>query len=143
MYNNHTMWRKLVIPLTAALLAAAPAASAEPKICPICDQLRKEKLAYPEKAGNMLARGALNFTLGWTEMMKQPAQEAREGHHVLTGLGKGISRSASRTLGGLAEIATFWMPKVNGEYTHLSEDCPLDVEAKAEPPKPPAAKPAP
>ena len=131
------MWRKLVIPLFVALVATAssPAAAEEQLVCPICDRLRKEHVGYGDKAGNMLARGTLNFTLGWTEMMIQPAQEVREGHHVLTGIAKGIQRSASRTLGGLAEMATFWMPKVNGAYTHLSDDCPLDVK-KTTPPAP-------
>ncbi|GEM_PF-5966102 len=119
-----------------ATTAAGTAAAAEDpstQACPICGRLRSEHLSYSDKAGAMLARGALNFTLGWTEMMKQPAQEVKEGHSVLTGIARGVEHSAARTLGGLGELATFWMPKVNGKYSNLSIDCPLDVQTPSEP----------
>ena len=129
-----------------ASAATAPDAAEEPsqQVCPICGRLRGEHLTYSDKVGGTLARGALNFTLGWTEMMKQPAQEVKEGHSVLTGIARGVEHSAARTLGGLGELATFWMPKINGKYSNLSIDCPLDVQTPSEPKnKRPPEKPTP
>lgn len=121
-------------PAFAAEASADAKTAPASQVCPICGRLRSEHLEYSDKAGTMLARGALNFALGWTEMMKQPAQEVREGHSVLTGLARGVERSTARTIGGLGELATFWLPKINGTYnTGISQDCPLDVQTPSEP----------
>ena len=93
-------------------------------ICPICGRVADPD--YGTKASHTLARGATNALLGWTEMIRQPAQEAKEGHSVFTGLNKGITRSLTRTFAGLGELATFWSPKDRqGRYVHFAEDCPL------------------
>ena len=108
---------------------AQPATAAQPKarLCPICAKANDEQAAYADKAGNTLARGALNFGLGWTELMRQPGKAAREGKNVFHGIANGIGFSARRTLRGLGELLTFWTPKVEGEYIHFSKDCPLDT----------------
>ncbi len=93
-------------------------------VCPICGRVTDPD--YGTKAGHTLARGATNALLGWTEMIRQPAQEAKEGHSVFTGLNKGITRSLTRTFAGIGELATFWSPKDRqGRYVHFAEDCPL------------------
>jgi putative exosortase-associated protein (TIGR04073 family) len=109
----------------AALAAPAAAAEEEPAaICPICSKANDTEAAYHEQAGSRFTRGLLNFTLGWTEMIRQPAIEAKEGHHVATGIGKGLNRSAARTAQGLGEALTFWMVRKHPIHRY---DCPLDM----------------
>jgi len=96
-------------------------------LCPICSTLEDRSTSYGEKAGNTLARGMLNLTLGWTEMIRQPGKAAREGKGVLHGLANGVAFSARRTLRGLGEVFTFWTPKTTERYIHFSKDCPLDT----------------
>jgi len=99
-------------------------------VCPICSRLTHPQ-PYPAQAGTLLARGAVNTLLGWTEMIRQPAQEAKEGHNVLTGIGKGINRSVKRTLSGAGELLTFWMPRNQRDRaTAFAEDCPLCMGRK-------------
>lgn len=124
-----------VLPILLALVAfTQPAFTAEdpkkpePKLCPFCVALAKRDLAYQDKVGNTLARGAMNFGFGWTEIITQPAQEARKGGNILFGMANGFSRSVGRTFGGLGEMLTFWTPKVDGQnYIHFNSDCPLDA----------------
>ena len=127
-YNIHEMKRLLMIVLLIVAFAQ-PAAAAEPKprLCPICAKANDAQAAYGEKAGNTLARGALNFGLGWTELIRQPGKAAREGKNVFHGIANGIGASARRTLRGLGDLVTFWTPKVEGEYIHFSKDCPIDT----------------
>ncbi|MBI4003934.1 MAG: hypothetical protein HY353_02835 [Candidatus Omnitrophica bacterium] len=121
------MQRLVIASLIVAF--AQPAAAAEPKarLCPICAKANDDQATYGEKAGNTLARGALNLGLGWTEMIRQPGKAAREGKNVFHGIANGIGFSARRTLRGLGELLTFWTPKVEGEYIHFSKDCPIDT----------------
>ena len=104
-------------------------AAEQPKkqLCPICSKLEHPPANYAEKAGNTLARGLLNFGLGWTEMIRQPGKNARKGGPVLNGFVNGVSFGARRTIRGLGEILTFWTPKMGDEYIHFSKDCPLDT----------------
>ena len=103
------------------------AAADDRPICPICSKANNASATYAEKAGNTLARGALNLGLGWTELIRQPAKKARAGGNVFLGILNGVGRSATRSARGLGEILTFWAPKVQGEYVHFSKDCPLDT----------------
>ena len=96
-------------------------------LCPICTSANNDRAPYAEKAGNTLVRGALNFGFGWTELILQPAQEAKSGGNIISGVGKGLSHSFSRTLGGLGELLTFWTPKWKDRYVHFSQNCPLDT----------------
>jgi hypothetical protein len=113
--------------LIACVQPAAAAEAAKQRLCPICAKANDPQAAYGEKAGNTLARGALNFGLGWTEMIRQPGKAAREGKDVFHGIANGIGFSARRTVRGLGELLTFWTPKVQGEYLHFSKDCPIDT----------------
>ena len=126
-YNMYTMKGLLIAVLIVAFAQPAAAAEAKPRLCPICAKANDEQAAYGEKAGNTLARGALNLGLGWTEMIRQPGKAAREGKNVFVGIANGVSFSARRTLRGLGDLLTFWTPKVQGEYIHFSKDCPLDT----------------
>ena len=112
----------------ALLLGISPPADArEPQMCPICSKLKNQSASYGEKAGNTLSRGVLNFTLGWTELIRQPAKKARAGGNVWHGIANGIGKSTTRTARGLGEVLTFWMPKMRGNYIHFSKDCPIDT----------------
>lgn len=103
---------------------SARASAEERKTCPIC--LRTEqKTSYSEKAGYTLVRGTTNTLLGWTELLRQPANEVKEGGNVFTGIGKGVGEAVKRTFGGAAELLTFWTPKVHDNYMHFSKDCPI------------------
>ena len=122
-------WGALLVGLLIGL-ASGPAARANDHpaparlVCPICGRIADPD--YGTKASHTLVRGAVNALLGWTEMIRQPAQEAKEGHSVFTGLNKGINRSFTRTMSGLGELVTFWAPKDRaGRYPHFAEDCPL------------------
>ena len=117
----------LMASLLFAFAHTAAAEESQPRLCPICAKANSEQAAYGEKAGNTLARGALNFGLGWTELIRQPGKAAREGKNVFHGIANGIGASARRTLRGLGELFTFWTPKVEGEYIHISNDCPIDT----------------
>jgi putative exosortase-associated protein (TIGR04073 family) len=122
--------RYTVVVILSLLLAAPMAHAAEaqkpkpalPEACPICGQPSKD---YGSKAGKTFARGALNALMGWTEMMRQPAVEAREGHNVVGGIGKGIRHSTQRTLAGIGELFTFWTPKGPDGYIEFANDCPI------------------
>ena len=108
--------------------AAGPVSAAEGHpLCPICQKANDQAASYQEKAGNTLLRGALNTAFGWTEMIRLPAKEAKQGGNPFIGVANGIGHGIGRTFSGLAEIATFWAPKVRGQYLHLSDDCPLDT----------------
>jgi len=118
--------------LAAGLLAVSAPAMAEeekpqPKLCPICSKLEGANPSYGEKAGNTFTRGLLNFGLGWTEMIRQPGKAAREGKDVFHGVANGLAFSARRTLRGIGEVLTFWTPKIQDEYIHFSDDCPIDT----------------
>ena len=105
--------------------AAAKPAGTAPKICPICQRAGNAGAPYPEKAGNTLVRGAANTFFGWTEVIRQPAEEAKHGGNVLIGLANGVGHSVKRTVSGLGEVLTFWTPKLNEEYVQFATDCPI------------------
>ena len=126
-----------IVILTSVLGGAVPGAAAaesttEAKpptvlLCPICKRISERQMGYAEKAGNTLARGALNTSLGWTELIRQPAQEVKRGGNAFVGIANGVGQGLNRTFTGLAELFTFWTPKVQGQYLHFSKDCPLDA----------------
>ena len=127
---SHSL-RRLAVTVGCAMLLALPtAAMAEdqkPKVCPICG---RTNAGYSSKAGTTLVRGAANTLLGWTELIRQPAQEAKAGGNVLVGIGKGIGHGVMRTLAGVGEVFTFWTPKVNNKYIHFADDCPVCMKKK-------------
>ena len=129
---NVLLRRALLSVVIVAALAAGPTAitwaeEALQPVCPICENLRKEHLRYSDKTANTLGRGLLNFTLGWTELIRQPAKKAREDKDVWRGIANGIGKSAVRSVRGLGEILTFWTPETKDGYIHFSKDCPIDT----------------
>jgi putative exosortase-associated protein (TIGR04073 family) len=129
---------QVTIGLLALLLGtsglAHPALAAEPRVvCPICSRANDQASAYPSKAATTLLRGSANALLGWTELLRQPAKEARAGGNVVIGIGKGVQQSVLRTVVGVGELLTFWTPKVQGDYVHLAADCPICMGQQAPP----------
>jgi putative exosortase-associated protein (TIGR04073 family) len=96
-------------------------------MCPICRRIQKEDVSYEDHASRTLARGALNAGLGWTELIRQPAKEARQGGNPVVGIAKGVGQGIARTFSGIGELLTFWAPKTDTGYIHFSKDCPLDA----------------
>jgi len=127
------MARRLGVIVASALwLVGVQAAQAEepPRpICPICSRANEETAAYPSKAVATLGRGAANTFLGWTELIRQPAQEAKAGGNVFIGIGKGVGHGVTRTLAGVGELLTFWSPKVQDRYLRFATDCPVCMGA--------------
>ena len=123
----------MALGLLVWLGASGAALAAEATVCPLCGRVRGNAATYQTKAGTTLVRGTLNTLFGWTEMIRQPAIEAKEGGSVLTGIGKGIGQGVQRTASGLGEICTFWAPKVHEKYLHLANDCPLCMGQKPKP----------
>jgi putative exosortase-associated protein (TIGR04073 family) len=104
------------------------AAAADGPVCPICGTIRQQDVSYPAKAGSTLVRGASNTLFGWTEIIREPAQEAREGRNVrnvVVGIANGVGHGIARTAVGVGELLTFWTPKINNRYVRLAEDCPI------------------
>ncbi len=121
-------WSLLLLVFAAFPSVGLAQEKAEPRPqCPFCRAANNPDAHYGEKAGNTLVRGALNTGLGWTELIRQPAKEAKAGGNVGLGLAKGLGEGVTRTFTGLAEVFTFWMPKVQDRYVHFAHDCPLDT----------------
>lgn len=99
-------------------------------ICPICKQANDQASNYSTNASHTLARGAANTILGWTEVIRQPAEEVKEGGNVFTGILRGVGKGVKRTLAGAGEVLTFWTPKTSRGYVHFAHDCPLCMGKK-------------
>lgn len=108
----------------------AQSASAEEYTCQVCAKAGHDDSTYGAKAGATLTRGAANTLLGWTELLRQPANEVKSGGNVFTGIAKGLGQSFKRTVGGVGEVLTFWTPKVNDHYLSFSKDCPICMKNK-------------
>lgn len=109
--------------------AAAPVPAKTEAVCPICGRVNQSSLPYAEKAGSTLMRGATNTLFGWTELIRQPTNEAKAGGNILAGIANGAGQTVGRTLAGLGEIITFWTPKVNNDYVRFASDCPLCMKS--------------
>ena len=117
---------KLAVGLAVVLGSPQWGLAAEQRaVCPICGHASTDTLPYSTKAGYTLARGAANALLGWTELIRQPAQEVKEGGNVFTGIAKGVGHSVRRTFAGAGELLTFWTPKVQHRYIYFAHDCPV------------------
>ena len=116
----------MAVGLTVVLGRAGQAAAATTGTqCPICSKAAAADARYGTKAGHALARGAANTVLGWTELIREPAQEVKDGGNVFVGVAKGVGQGVKRTLAGVGDVLTFWTPKVHNNYIHFSDDCPL------------------
>ena len=98
--------------------------------CPVCGKANAQDASYTSKATHTLARGAANALLGWTELIREPAQEAKDGGNVFVGVANGVGQGVKRTLAGVGEVLTFWTPKVHNSYVHFAKDCPLCMGKK-------------
>ena len=108
-----------------ALAQQAPKSDPNRTVCPICAHASDDAASYSSKAGHMLMRGTVNTFLGWTEMIRCPAQEAKAGGNVFAGIVNGVGSSVKRTVEGAAEVLTFWTPKIHRNYLHFAHDCPI------------------
>ena len=130
-----------VIGAGLALGVAAPVTAEEKTVCPICLHADNEQAAYSSKAGSTFVRGAANLLFGWTEIIREPAQEAREGRNVrnvVVGMANGVGHGIARTAVGVGELITFWTPKINNRYVHMATDCPICMGKKKIAPASPA-----
>ena len=126
MHRSTRQWVSAALVCVAVLGASRMAAAAdEPAMCPICGKANDASSSYSSNASHTLLRGATNVLFGWTELMRQPAEEVKAGGHVLTGIAKGVGYGVGRTAAGAGEILTFWVPKSQHGYVHFSKDCPI------------------
>ena len=123
----------LALLLAGPRMAAAEDLPQKAHVCPICKHTADETASYSSKATHTLARGAVNTLFGWTELIRQPAQEVSSGGNLLTGLGKGLGQGLQRTAAGAGELLTFWTPKGPHGYVHFASDCPLCMKSKKPP----------
>ena len=93
--------------------------------CPVCS--KAESFRYGPKLFGSLMRGLLNTGLGWTEILNQPVQAARDKEGMAAGLGRAPGRAVTRTARGVKELLTFWKaPDPTGERASQSAyDCTL------------------
>ena len=127
-------WLLMAGAMATPLAAAAEQQSQQPHqhtVCPICGRATDEA-PYSEKAAATLARGLTNTVFGWTEVIRRPAAEAKAGGSVLMGIGSGVTRGVTRTLGGLGEMLTFWTPRGSRGYLRFSRDCPLCMQSHSQ-----------
>lgn len=121
----------LTLACGAALLIASPqtaqADTDTARRCPICRNAIDDTPRYSSKAAHTLARGAVNTLFGWTEFIRQPAQEVKTGGTLLSGIGKGVGQGLQRTAAGAGELLTFWTPKGRHGYLRFANDCPLCI----------------
>ena len=122
----------IAVGIVAVMGFGAPVCAAEEQTppCPICSKTVDDEANYPVKAGSTLVRGTANALLGWTELIRQPANEVKSGGNVFTGLAHGVGNSVKRTAAGIAEVLTFWTPKVKGHYLHVAKNCPICMKGK-------------
>lgn len=122
--RSSTMWIGML--MGSLLISAHPLGAEEhAPVCPVCSKAGDQTATYSSKAGYTLVRGAANVLFGWTEVIRQPAEEVKGGGNVLFGMAKGLGRGVQRTLAGAGEALTFWTPKVQDKYIHFSDDCPV------------------
>ena len=115
--------------LCVSLPSSAAAEEAPRPVCPICRNAASNQTAdYPTKATYTLVRGATNTLFGWTEVIRQPAEEVKAGGNLFMGIVKGIGQGVGRTVAGAGEILTFWTPKGKDGYVHFATDCPVCVK---------------
>ena len=115
----------VAIGLWILLGCSGPVMAGERIVCPVCSKANDEAATYASKAGSTLVRGTANTLLGWTELIRQPVMEVKEGGNVFRGMAQGVGQGVKRTLTGAAEVLTFWTPKMNRGYLHFADTCPI------------------
>lgn len=77
--------------------------------------------SYPTAASGRLLRGIANAGFGWLELFRQPMINDNKWE----GFSKGVVHTVGRTLFGVLEAATFFLPQV--EIPAQDPACPLEM----------------
>lgn len=114
--------RFLLTALSALVLGAFPSRGLAETVS-ICEAAESDD--YLTKASGQFLRGASNIGFCWTELIQQPAIEARTGGNILYGVLRGVGYTAVRAVKGVGEIATFPAPHrdPDGVFAHVADDC--------------------
>ena len=104
-----TIW---AVGLAAVVIACPPAQAAQLTL-----SQKAESPYYGEKWIGMLARGALNVTTGFVDLLARTMNESKSGPPVagtVRGLALGTGCGVLRTGSGVIDLVTFWVPGFNG-----------------------------
>ncbi|MDX8411416.1 MAG: exosortase system-associated protein, TIGR04073 family [Mariprofundaceae bacterium] len=96
-----------------------PCAAKMSNPCNPCGGKMWPKGDYGSQVGHKFVRGLGNAATGWLEIPKNIAIESEAsnvGMGVTWGLLKGVGHTVGRTIVGVVELATFFIP--NGEIVH-------------------------
>lgn len=77
--------------------------------------------SYPTAAAGRLLRGISNAGFGWLELFRQPMINQNKWE----GFSKGVVHTVGRTLFGVLETATFFLPSV--KIPAQAPPCPLEM----------------
>ena len=101
------------VALLMCVLAACPPARA----AGLTMHQRAESPYYGEKWLGMLARGVLNVSTGFVDVLTRTLNESKSGPPILStarGLVVGAGCGILRTASGAIDLVTFWVPGFNG-----------------------------
>ena len=77
---------------------------------------------YGVRAPARFMNGLLNASFGWTQFLIEPVRSLdTEDEDIFTALGDGFASTVLFTVGGLWDVATFWMPGIAGEEFALGD----------------------
>ena len=100
--------RVLSVILLLIAFGAAPALADAAAGCGICEHAESD--SYAVSAPGKIGRGLVNAGLGWTNLFAQPTKSVRNGENFFAGVGKGFAHTFIRTLQGVVELGTFFLP---------------------------------
>lgn len=107
--------KKVIVLLVALLVACAPISYANWA----CDAAQSD--VYLKVTGGKLLRGIGNAAFGWVELVRQPMVQANKWE----GVSRGVGHAILRTVSGVVEAATCWVPKA--DIPAPSPVCPTDL----------------
>ena len=107
-------------PLALAQLPASSTPQAPVEVsqgdlhCGLCEAA--ESHGWGKSTSGKFGRGIVNILLGWTNLFAQPIHVSSSGGNVWNGIGKGFNYFFLRTVEGVTELGTCWLPpaKVEG-----------------------------
>lgn len=67
----------------------------------------RKEAGWANQAGKKFVFGAKNTLFGWTELLTEPSQAAKNNQSVTRGLGRGVVHSVVDTVGGAVHLVTF------------------------------------
>lgn len=105
-----------------------------------------ESHEYGSKVGGMIARGIVNASTCFMDLLVDVVHETQSGPPLvgtLVGVGKGVACTSLRALSGAVDLVTFWVPGFNGfpvsdSYDNCIPVAPPAHAAMAVPPAAPA-----